>query len=340
MDTTELDRGLGMIRSSYDAYLRALAGRIRGCEDILERLFIAFLCGGNVLLEGAPGLGKTSLAKAWAEFFGISFNRVQFTPDLMPLDIIGSNILEDGPEGRRFSFYKGPLFANLILGDEINRATPKTQSAFLEAMEEGRVSFLGTVYELPKPFIVLATQNPIELEGTYPLPEAQVDRFFMKLEFTMPDLHGLLGIMEMAGGKAAPLERCPVDPGELVRLWRSLAAELPAPDGLRPYIARTIQETHPDRSGSELARRYCRYGASPRSAIALDAASRARAVLRGRVSPSYDDADELLEEVVAHRVILNFDAEADSVRARDVLADIRGRTRREFSLGPASGGRA
>jgi MoxR-like ATPase len=332
MDERELERGLKAIQESYEAYLRSLTARIKGCETILERLFIAFLCGGNVLLEGAPGLGKTSLAKAWAEFFGLSFNRVQFTPDLMPLDIIGSNLLEDGPEGRRFKFYRGPIFANLILGDEINRATPKTQSAFLEAMEEGRVSFLGTVYELPKPFIVIATQNPIELEGTYPLPEAQLDRFFMKLDFRMPDFHSLMGIMELAEREAAAPERCAIEPALLLASWKELSAVLPAPDGLKPYIARIIQETHPDRSASPLVKRYCRYGASPRSAIALAAAARARAVINGRANPSYDDVDELLAELCAHRIILNFDAEADGVGVEQLLGDIKGRVRREFSL--------
>lgn len=331
MDTTELEPRLRELRCCYGAYATALGSRIKGAERCLERLFIAFLCGGNVLLEGAPGLGKTSLAKAWSEYLGLAFSRIQFTPDLMPLDIIGSNLLEEGPEGRRFRFYKGPIFANVVLGDEINRATPKTQSAFLEAMEEGRISFLGEAYELPRPFMVLATQNPIELEGTYPLPEAQLDRFFMRLSFSMPAMNELLAIMELADREAPALGRLSVDPARLRSLWAELSRIYPAPDGLRPYVARIIEETHPDRSSSALVRRYARYGASPRAALALEAAAKARAALRGAPNASYDDVDELLDEVCAHRVITSFDADADGVGSEAVLAEALGAASREFS---------
>lgn len=333
-----LETSFETVRRFYDSYRGFLGARILGCPELLDRLFVAFLSGGNVLLEGAPGLGKTSLAKAWAEFFGLEFSRVQFTPDLMPLDIIGSNILQDGPEGRSFRFYKGPLFANVVLGDEINRATPKTQSAFLEAMEEKRVSFLGEVYPLPDPFFVIATQNPIELEGTYPLPEAQVDRFFMKLRFSMPDMHALLGIMDLCAAKgpgskpfggqaAAGRERSM----EALAAWRSLAPQIAAPDGAKSYIARLVQDTHPDRSGVEAVRKWARYGASPRSAISLFAAARAKAAMAGRPNISFEDVDELLVDVVAHRVILNFEAEAEGVSAETVLNAVRNAARREFA---------
>ena len=331
MDAVSLERSLESVRAFYESYLGYVGTRILGCPGILDRLFIAFLSGGNVLLEGAPGLGKTSLAKTWARFFGFEFSRVQFTPDLMPLDIIGSNILEDGPDGRSFRFYRGPIFANVVLGDEINRATPKTQSAFLEAMEEKRVTFLGEAHPLPDPFFVIATQNPIELEGTYPLPEAQVDRFFMKLRFAMPDFHALLEIMDLKGSERPGAPAGPERSAAALAAWRDLEPRIVTPDSVRSYIARIVQETHPDRSGVEVVKRYCLYGASPRAAIALYAASKARAAVAGRPNISFDDVDELLLDVAGHRVILNFDAEAEGVSVDSVLNAVRNAVRREFT---------
>lgn len=331
MQPYEFERSLESIKELYEDYTAFVGTRVLGCPGLLERLFISFLAGGNVLLEGAPGLGKTTLAKSWAEFFGLGFSRVQFTPDLMPLDIIGSNLLEDGPTGRSFRFYKGPIFSNVVLGDEINRATPKTQSAFLEAMEEKHITFLGEQHPLPDPFFVIATQNPIELEGTYPLPEAQIDRFFMKLNFTMPDHHALLGIMDMA---AMPKAGSPAGNGrslEAIALWRSLSPLIVAADGTRSYIARIVEHSHPDRSPVELVRKYVLYGASPRSAIALLAAAKSKAAMDGRPSISYDDIDDLLVDVTAHRIILNFEAEADGVSVSDVLDAVRQEAAKEYS---------
>ncbi|HQO65147.1 MAG TPA: AAA family ATPase [Spirochaetales bacterium] len=331
MQPDEFERSLASIKDLYDDYTAFVGTRVLGYPRILERLFIAFLSGGNVLLEGAPGLGKTTLAKTWSEFFGLGFSRVQFTPDLMPLDIIGSNLLEEGPSGRSFRFYRGPIFSNVVLGDEINRATPKTQSAFLEAMEEKRVTFLGEVHPLPDPFFVIATQNPIELEGTYPLPEAQIDRFFMKLNFAMPDLHALLGIMDLQAtekhGRAIGAEASQ----EAIAGWRALAPHIAAPEGVRAYIARIVEHSHPDRSPVELVRKYVLYGASPRSAIALLAAARTKAAMAGRPSVSFDDVDELLADVAAHRLILNFEAEADGVTVADVLGAVRADAAKAFA---------
>ncbi len=338
MKTEEFEQGLSSLVSLYEEYTGYVGARVLGCPALLERLFIAFLSGGNVLLEGAPGLGKTTLAKTWADFFGFGFSRVQFTPDLMPLDIIGSNLLSDGPGGRSFTFYKGPIFSNVVLGDEINRATPKTQSAFLEAMEEKKVTFLGVVHPLPDPFFVIATQNPIELEGTYPLPEAQIDRFFMKLRFSMPDFHALLGIMNLD-----PATRdAPGSPGSTpsgagrsaaaIAAWRVLAREVVVPDAVRSYIARVVEHTHPDRSPVALVRKYVSYGASPRSAISLFAAAKAKAVISGRPNISFDDVDGLLSDITAHRVILNFDAEADGVGVDDILDAVRAEAAKEFAL--------
>ncbi|HPE89955.1 MAG TPA: AAA family ATPase [Spirochaetia bacterium] len=331
MQPDEFERSLASIKDLYDDYTAFVGTRVLGYPRILERLFIAFLSGGNVLLEGAPGLGKTTLAKTWSEFFGLGFSRVQFTPDLMPLDIIGSNLLEEGPSGRSFRFYRGPIFSNVVLGDEINRATPKTQSAFLEAMEEKRVTFLGEVHPLPDPFFVIATQNPIELEGTYPLPEAQIDRFFMKLNFAMPDLHALLGIMDLQAaekhGQAIGAEASKA----AVAAWRALSPHIAAPDGVRAYIARIVEHSHPDRSPVELVRNYVLYGASPRSAIALLAAARTKAAMAGRPSVSFDDVDDLLADVAAHRLILNFEAEADGVKVADVLDAVRSDAAKAFA---------
>jgi MoxR-like ATPase len=337
MQPDDFERALEAIKSLYDDYVAYVGTRVLGCPAILERLFIAFLAGGNVLLEGAPGLGKTTLARTWADFFGFGFSRVQFTPDLMPLDIIGSNLLEDGPTGKSFRFYKGPLFANVVLGDEINRATPKTQSAFMEAMEERHVTVLGQMYQLPDPFFVIATQNPIELEGTYPLPEAQTDRFFMKLLFSMPDFHALLGIMDLgttaAMGQVAGAERS----AAALASWLQLAPHIAAVDGTRSYIARIIEHTHPDRSPVDLVKRYVTYGASPRSAIALYAAARARAAMAGRPNIAFDDIDDLLFDIAAHRIILNFEAEADGITITDILAAVRAEAAREFSRGRSGG---
>ncbi|HTX71453.1 MAG TPA: AAA family ATPase [Rectinemataceae bacterium] len=311
---------------------RAFVGsRVVGCSEIVERLLIAFLCEGSVLLEGAPGLGKTSLAKAWAEFFGLDFRRIQFTPDLMPLDIIGSNILLTATGGERaYRFYPGPIFANVILGDEINRATPKTQSAFLEAMEEKRVTFLGEVHELPAPFFVIATQNPIELEGTYPLPEAQVDRFLMRLFFEMPDFAGLKAIMDASerGGIGRPAggERT----ARALAAYRRAAGALLVPEELRSFIVRLVAQTHPRGTDVESIRKYVRYGASPRCALGLLKAAKARAVIAGRPNVSFEDAEALFKDLANHRVILGFEAEADGVGGIEILEAVLSAVRREY----------
>lgn len=331
------EKNLELITAFYSEYMAYMSNRIIGCTELLEKLFIAFLCRGNVLLEGAPGLGKTSLAKAWSAFLGLSFQRIQFTPDLMPLDIIGSNILEEGKDGKHFKFYKGPLFASVVLGDEINRATPKTQSAFMEAMEEKRVSFLGEIYELPNPFFVIATQNPIELEGTYPLPEAQIDRFFMKLNFSMPDFSSLLGIMELS---EKPAIKAPKD-GEagasraertraVLQAWDELAPLIVVPERAKSYIARLVLETHPEQSSMTEVKNFLHYGASPRTAIALYSAIKAKAALSGRANASMDDVDELAQAICAHRIIPSFEAEAEGIGSTDLLKKAIEAARKEY----------
>ena len=322
---------LALVSSFAQSYRGYVGSRIVGCSEVVEKLLLAFLCEGNVLLEGAPGLGKTSLARTWAEFFGLEFRRIQFTPDLMPLDVIGSNILQtlDGGE-RMYRFYKGPIFANMVLGDEINRATPKTQSAFLEAMEEKRITFLGEVHELPSPFFVIATQNPIELEGTYPLPEAQVDRFLMRLFFVMPDFAGLKAILEAAeqGGIGTPAGREATEAA--LAAYRRAAKAVLVPEELRNFIVRLVAQTHPEHTSVEAVRKYVRFGASPRCALGLLKGVRARAVVAGRPHASFDDAEALFKDLANHRVILDFEAETDGKGPGEVLEAVLSAVRMEY----------
>jgi MoxR-like ATPase len=345
----ELAADLSLVSDFAQSYRGYVESRVVGCHEIVERLFLSFLCEGNVLLEGAPGLGKTRLAKTWADFFGLDFRRVQLTPDLMPLDIIGSSIFTAAADGSRpgggpsaagaaeatgadkgWRFYPGPIFANVVLGDEINRATPKTQSAFLEAMEEKRVTFLGDTLDLPSPFFVIATQNPIELEGTYPLPEAQVDRFLMRLFFKTPDfavLKEILGAVERPGigapgGRAATLAA--------MAAFKRAAAAVVMPDEVESFIVRLVTQTQPEHSTVEGVAKYVRYGASPRCALGLWRAARARAIVDGRPNVSFDDAEALFFDLANHRVILNFEAEADGVDLAGILASVLSAVRREY----------
>lgn len=326
-----LAKDLSLLSRFAQSYHGFVGTRIVGCNEVVERLLLAFLCEGNILLEGAPGLGKTSLAKAWAEFFGLEFRRVQFTPDLMPLDVIGSNILQTLESGERgYRFYRGPIFANVVLGDEINRATPKTQSAFLEAMEEKRITFLGEVHELPSPFFVIATQNPIELEGTYPLPEAQVDRFLMRLFFAMPDFTGLRAILDATerGGVGKPAGREATV--EALAAYRRAAAAIHVPEELKSFIVRLVAQTNPEQSAVEAVRKYVRYGASPRCAIGLLKAAKARAVVAGRPNASFDDVEALFKDLANHRVILGFEAETDGIGVSQVLEAVLSAVRLQY----------
>jgi MoxR-like ATPase len=330
-------RVAGLLRF-YSDYTEAMNSRMIGCEQIIQRLFIALMLGSNVLLEGPPGVGKTTMVKTFAEFFALGYSRIQFTPDLMPLDIIGSNILQQSEGGaRRFEFFKGPLFANIVLGDEINRATPKTQSAFLEAMEEKRVTFLGKEYPLPDPFMVIATQNPIELEGTYPLPEAQIDRFLMKLFFSYPEFSTLKRIVST--NEVVPRPRSErSDRGRqaaeilpsLPEL-RELEREVIVLEDIRNFITRLVVSTHPAHTTVPAVKQFVLYGASPRAGIYLLRAAKWRALLDNRVNVSFDDVEDLAFDILNHRIILNFDAESQAVDTgiliRSVLHELQLRFR-------------
>src|SRR5215468_9285553 len=287
---------------------------IVGHDDVITHVLIVLFAGGHVLLEGVPGLGKTLLIKTLAESLELTFSRIQFTPDLMPGDIIGTNIIVEDPTGRKhFQFQRGPIFGNILLADEVNRATPKTQSALLEGMQEGSVTVSGTGNPLPSPFFVLATQNPIEMEGTYPLPEAQLDRFIFKLRVQYPALEELVEIIERTT-HVREVEVHRIMTGPQVLSYRELVREIPIASHVRDLASLIVLATHPqwDRA-PEPARRFVRYGASPRGAQALVLGAKVRALSEGRLNVSVEDLRAIALPALRHRLILNFEGEAEGI---------------------------
>ncbi len=304
--------------------IRGEVGRvIVGQEGLVEQVLIAFLAGGHVLLEGVPGLGKTLLVKTLAQTLDLVFARIQFTPDLMPADIIGTNVVMQDPDGRRyFEFQRGPVFTQVLLADEINRATPKTQSALLEAMQEHAVTVAGTSYHLDEPFFVLATQNPIEMEGTYPLPEAQLDRFLFKLKVEFPTARDLVEIIDRTTAAEQPVAAV-VAQGDQIRGMIRLARAVEAASHVKAYAVRLVQATHPtERQAAPMAKRYVRYGASPRGVQALILAGKVRALMTGRANVSLADLKVLALPALRHRIILNFEGEAEGIDADAVLQNV------------------
>lgn len=287
---------------------------IIGQKDIIRQVMLALLSGGNVLLEGMPGLGKTMLVRTISQVFLLSFKRIQFTPDLMPSDVTGTNIMVKDENRSSFRFERGPIFANLVLADEINRATPKTQSALLEAMQEHTVTVGNESHRLDEPFLVLATQNPIEQEGTYPLPEAQLDRFMFKVLVKFPSKEELRGIVELTEGQKQPQIRGLAGAEELLAA-RSLVAQIPIADAVMNYILELVMATH---EGNP----YVREGASPRAAQALIRASRARAFMEGRLNVSFEDVKSVAYPVLRHRILLSFDAISEGVTEDAVIGQI------------------
>jgi MoxR-like ATPase len=300
---------------------------IVGQDQVVRGILTCVLAGGHALLEGVPGLGKTMLIRTLSDVLDLSFARIQFTPDLMPADITGTNVISDDGGMRGFQFQPGPIFANLVLADEINRATPKTQSALLEAMQEHRVTVAKTSYQLERPFFVMATQNPIEMEGTYPLPEAQLDRFFFKLTVGFPSEEELITIADRTTS-GRPVEVTTVTDRVSVLRMVELARELPIARPVLGYAVKLITRTHPDRDDSpESTRRFVRYGASPRGLQSLVLGAKIRALFEGRFNVAFEDVRATALPALRHRIILNFEADAEGVTSDRVILDVLAATR-------------
>lgn len=305
--------------SDFTAVEKECAKAIVGQSELVRMVLTGIIAGSNVLLEGLPGLGKTQLVKTLGRVLDIQFSRIQFTPDLMPTDITGTDIFVKDDEGRgRFEFQKGPVFTNILLADEINRATPKTQSALLEAMQEKHITAGRNTYNMPEPFFVLATQNPIETEGTYPLPEAQLDRFMFKLKVGFPSADELKKIVALTTtGSAAELK--PVIDAQRILEMQHTAQQVPVAEAVMDYAMELIVKTH---GGVESAKKYVAWGAGPRAAQALITAARINALLEGRYNVAYDDINKMALPVLRHRLILNFDAVSDGIDSDGVITQI------------------
>ncbi len=305
------------------AILDEIAQVIVGQDEVVRQVLITLIAGGHALLEGVPGLGKTLLVRTLADTLDLDFARIQCTPDLMPADITGTQIIEEDEDGRRaFRFERGPVFTNLLLADEINRATPKTQSALLEAMQEAAVTVGNTRHPLPAPFLVLATQNPLEMEGTYPLPEAQLDRFLFKINVHFPSAEELVAIMARTTGVHMPQSHSVAD-GAQVLAMGALARHVPIAAHVNRYIAELVLSTHPENAPQgSLAARFVRYGASPRGAQALVLGAKVRALLEGRYNVAFEDVQAVVYPALRHRVILNFEGLAEGVSADAILTDL------------------
>jgi MoxR-like ATPase len=323
-DSPNLEKQVEQFKASFARVRDEMMKMMVGQKEIVEGVLVAFFAGGHVLLEGVPGLGKTMLVRTLAEAVNLKFSRVQFTPDLMPADIVGTNMIVEDEHGRKtFQFQPGPVFANIVLADEINRATPKTQSALLEAMQEHHVTIGGAQHPLEPPFLVLATQNPLEMEGTYPLPEAQLDRFFFKLKVTFPSADELHTILDRTTTREQPtIRKVLTDPHEVVEL-REVVRQVPMAKEVQAHAIDLVLATHPsEKQASALTKKYVRYGASPRGAQALILAGKIHALLDNRYHVSRADIDQAAPAALRHRIILNFEGEAEGTNTDEVIAEI------------------
>jgi len=324
-------------RKNFNDISEEIGNEIVGQKDVVQRILIAFFANGHVLLEGLPGLGKTLLVKSLSKALGFDFKRIQFTPDLMPADIIGTQIVVERSEGRKeFEFSAGPLFSNIILADEINRATPKTQSAMLEAMEERQITVAGKTHKLEEPFFVMATQNPIEMEGTYPLPEAQMDRFFFKLNISFPNFSELKDILRQTTANEEHIVKQVFDSNKALKRvneMRRLVRDVLVSSQVEDYITNIVMATHPNSKDTgnpksdggnvtDYVSRYITYGSSPRGAQAIVLAAKVMALLDNRANISYDDVDKIAVSALNHRILLNFEAEADNMKSQDIIEKI------------------
>jgi MoxR-like ATPase len=321
--TADLSTQLDRFRDDFHKLRSEIGKVIVGQEEIVRGTLLSLLAGGHVLLEGVPGLGKTLLVRTLADALDLKFSRIQFTPDLMPADLIGTNVFVEDESGRKhFEFQPGPVFANIVLADEINRATPKTQSALLEAMQEHTVTVAGHTHHLPEPFFVLATQNPLEMEGTYPLPEAQLDRFFCKLLVKFPALADMESILDRTTNIDLPHAKSVLD-GARIREMQHLARQIPIADDIRRDAVRIVLGTHPEESlATEMTKRFIRYGSSPRGAQAMILAAKILAIIDHRYHVAREDLHAVTLNVLRHRLILNFEGQADGVSTDAVLDDV------------------
>jgi len=323
METTEAIEKAESIKKNFDIITGELSKVIVGQTELIQDLLICLLCGGHALIEGVPGLGKTLIVKTLSQVLDLKYSRIQFTPDLMPADILGTNIMNEDEKGHRyFEFYKGPIFGQIILADEINRATPKTQSALLEAMQEGKVTVFGSQYSLEPPFIVLATQNPIEMEGTYPLPEAQIDRFFFKLKIGYPTSDQLNEIIEKTTEDYEPKVNKVIDTDTILGM-KTLVKQVPMAEHVKDYAIRLVLASHPNGQYSiEMVKQYIRFGSSPRGVQSLVMAGKVKALLEGRYNASYEDIRKVARPALRHRVLLNLRGEAEGINEDDIIEDI------------------
>ena len=318
----DVEKAVASFKTTFEALQKEISKFIVGQENIIEDVLIAVISGGHVLLEGVPGLGKTALVTTIAKVLRLDFKRIQFTPDLLPADLLGTNLLIERDGEKTFVFQQGPVFTNILLADEINRATPKTQSALLETMQEKTVTVANTTHRLNLPYFVLATQNPLEMDGTYPLPEAQLDRFFFKLHVKMPEHHHFADILERTTGiKTIDIDAV-ADGGKILEMGTT-ARQVPIAESVRDYMIRIVLATHPENKlASKEVKKYLRYGASPRAAQTILTAARIKAILAGRFHVAQEDIIAVAIPALRHRLILSFEGQAENLTTDKLIEDI------------------